>query len=195
MIKKILRKITSKLIYLFVNVPYRIKFEGLENLNDVKSACILTPNHQNILDPLFLITKVGTEATFLAKKEASKEAFGIGKIATSIYDLVLVDRENIDIKAIKEIYKRIDAGNKIVIFPEGTRNGVKKGENFKAGAVHIALKKHIPIIPVGINQDLKIFKPNLIKLGKPIYISKEQDIYEVTKNLQTEVFRLAEKQK
>ena len=55
-----------------------------------------------------------------------------------------------------------------MIFPEGTRNGMAKGVKPKNGAVVMAIKAGVPIIPVGIIGNFKPFRKITMKIGKPI---------------------------
>ena len=61
-----------------------------------------------------------------------------------------VDREGADITAIKTALSSVKAGQKLIIFPQGTR-GAAEGET-KKGAAMLAVKSRAPILPMYITE-------------------------------------------
>ena len=88
--------------------------------------------------------------------------------------------------------------NLMLIFPEGTRNGLAKGIKFKKGAAYMAIQNKVPLIPIGIKGTFKPFTKVIINIGKPIdvkeYVNDEKldprKVIELTNKLQEEVIRL-----
>ena len=73
------------------------------------------------------------------------------------------------INLFKDVEKR-----KLLVFPEGER--LKKHQDriqAKVGPLYIAAKANVPIIPVYISKNVKLFSKVDIIFGKPINISKE----------------------
>lgn len=66
----------------------------------------------------------------------------------------------------------------LLLFPEGTRNGIEKKGKLQNGAVLISLMSGgTPIVPIGI-QAKKLYKPFskvIINIGKPIDFSEYKD--------------------
>lgn len=67
----------------------------------------------------------------------------------------------------------------------------------KNGAITMAIKAGVPIIPVGINGNFKIFSKIKINIGKPMYFNEYKDkindkevITQLTENLMNEIIRL-----
>ena len=54
------------------------------------------------------------------------------------------------IKSLSEAAARIAAGTSVVIFPEGTRSRDGRLGEFKSGAMHLAIKAGVPVVPVAI---------------------------------------------
>ena len=62
-------------------------------------------------------------------------------------------------------------GDCLALFPEGTRNGLEKGEKVKDGAAFFALRSGAPVIPCGIKGGEKGNRKVTITYGKPIDFS------------------------
>ena len=157
-------KSIKKLLTMPMKLVFNAKVTGLENLPD--KPYILAGNHKNMFDVVILITNIDDEIHFMAKKELFKL-----KILRSIFSKMgsfPVDRNNVDIKAIKESFRILKSGEVLGIFPEGTRN---KTDNillpFKEGVSSIASKTKVPIVPFGIGGEFKRNKLRL-NIGEPI---------------------------
>ena len=55
------------------------------------------------------------------------------------------------LKSLDEAAKQIAAGSSVLIFPEGTRSADGLLHEFKTGAVLLAIKAGVPIVPLGFN--------------------------------------------
>ncbi len=87
-----------------------------------KSAQLLIGNHTHNLDISLMESIFDEKLYWVAKKELGD--IPIIKYMVTKSDMILIDRNNKRsiIQMIKEVKKRIDNGEKVVIFPEGTRN-------------------------------------------------------------------------
>lgn len=98
---------------------YPQKFYGLENIPE--GPAILCAPHSNVADPILISLALGrkTYVHHLAKAE-SKTMFIFGwlmKKAGSIF----VKRGERDIDSFKQCMRVLKAGEKLIVFPEGTR--------------------------------------------------------------------------
>jgi 1-acyl-sn-glycerol-3-phosphate acyltransferase len=103
---------------------------------------------------------------------------------------VFMDREDprASVRAILEGTENLKKGYCMAIYPEGTRSkGPEMGE-FKKGAMKLALKAGVPIVPVTINGTYKMFEEQNGKKTKPVQvdlvISKPIDTKNLTKEEQ-----------
>ena len=85
----------------------------------------------------------------------------------------------------------------LLIYPEGTRNGMEKGKPIKNGPMTIAIKAGVPIIPIGIKGNFKVFSKIIINIGKPMYFNEYKDkindkdvVSKLTEDLMKEIVRL-----
>ena len=171
--KKVLRGIVEGAIYIYCKIVYRLKVVGLENIPK-EGAVIFCGNHRNFLDaPLVEITCKRDDARFLAKEELTKNFFL--KLLGNVFDVILVKRNEKDLGPMKESLKTLKQGKSIALFPEGTRNGLKKGIKPKTGAAYFALNSDAVLIPVGIKGGEKPFQKATITYGKPINIDEYKD--------------------
>ena len=169
-IYRILRSIVRFFLILYCKIIYRFKVIGKENIPK-KGSVIFCGNHRNLLDaPLMEITCKRDDARFLAKEELTKNPY-LAHLA-KVFNVILVKRNDKDLGPMKESLKTLKQGGAIALFPEGTRNGLKKGIKPKTGAAYFALNSDAKVVPVGIKGGEKPFKKAIITYGKPIDIEE-----------------------
>ena len=185
-LKKIARVIVRGAIYIYCKIVHRAEIIGKENIHKNENF-IFCGNHRNYLDPPLMVATVGRHVRFMAKEELIKNPFfaflGI------VFDGIYVKRDSKDVTALKTTLKALKEGESIALFPEGTRNGIEKGEKVKAGAAFFALRTGTKDIPVGISGGLKAFQKVKIVYGEPLDLSNYKEMY---KNKETEKQALEE---
>ena len=184
--KKIGRVIVRSAIYAYCKVVHRAEIIGKENIPE-KEAFIFCGNHRNYLDPPLMVATVGRHIRFMAKEELRKNPFFA--FLGVVFDGIYVKRDSKDVTALKTTLKALKNGESIALFPEGTRNGLEKGEKAKDGAAFFALKTGTRVLPVGISGGLKKFEKVKIVYGEPLDLSKYREMY---KNKETEKEALEE---
>ena len=186
MFYKIIRVICKSAIFAYCKIVYRVKIIGTENIPKT-GAVIFCGNHKTFLDPPLLeVTCKRDDTRFLAKEELTKNKFlaFLGKV----FDAILVKRNDKDLGPMKEPLKTLKQGKCIALFPEGTRNGIKKGLKPKTGVAYFALNSDATVIPVGIKGGEKPFQKTVITYGKPLILEeykekkKEKEILEEVTN-------------
>ena len=180
------------ILHFIVLIVYRVKKVGEKNVPE-KDACIIAPNHVHALDSAAIVLTAKRQIRFMAKEELFKNAFI--KWIANVFGIFPVKRGGKDIDAIKTSLKILKNGGLLNIFPEGTRNGSKKGVKPKNGAVLIAQKAKVPIIPVGVQGKFKPFTRVKLNYGKPIYakdldIQNRQEVDNFTNSIMQEIARL-----
>ena len=191
-IEKIIRVIVRTVIRIFFVVVYRVKVIGTDNIpKDKKQPLIYCGNHRTYKDPPLIVVTAKRHVRFLAKEELKKNplfAF-LGVVFGGIY----VKRDSKDVSALKTTLKALKHGESIALFPEGTRNGIEKGEKAKDGAAFFAVRTGAKVIPVGIKGGEKPFKKMTIKYGKPMNISNrsKDELDEITDEIMKEIIELS----
>ncbi len=117
-------------------------------------------NHESILDGFILACTVWRQQYIMVKKEA----FDIplkGYFLRKVFCFP-VNRGKTDTAAIKTALKHLSDGDCLGLFPEGTRNRKGFVSEFKSGAIKLALKKRLPILPLYIGNSHNITPPDTI---------------------------------
>ena len=159
-------KICRAIATFFIKVFYRPKIKGLENLPK-EGGFMLVSNHLSMIDCVVIVTLFKQKIYFMAKKEIFDK-----KLKEKFFRWcggIPVDRENLDLKSIKECFKKLKDGEVLVVFPEGTRN--KKQEvdllPIKGGASLLAFKAGTKVVPIAMKNKFKIFRKNYLYIGEP----------------------------
>ncbi len=143
----------------------KIRVRGRENLPE--GGAVLCGNHSSFSDAVWVVIACWLDS--VPRTMAKKELFSIPVLGYVIRHMggFPVDREINDINAVKTAMRILRDGDKLVIFPEGTR--VRKGKAVKphGGAVLIANKSQVPIVPVYITKNKRFLAPIDIIFGEP----------------------------
>lgn len=185
-LKKVIRAIVRGAIYLYCKIIHRAEIIGKKDIPKDENF-IFCGNHRNYLDPPLMVATAGRHLRFMAKEDLRKNPFFA--FLGVVFDGIYVKRDSKDVTALKTTLKAIKEGESIALFPEGTRNGLEKGEKVKDGAAFFALRTNTRVIPVGISGGLKKFQKVKIVYGKPLDLSNYAEMY---KNKETEKQALEE---
>lgn len=121
-------------------------------------------NHQSNFDIPILLRYIEGTKGFIAKKELEKMPI-INKWMAAI-NCVFMDRDSMrqSAIAINQGIKFLKAGSSMVVFPEGTRSKDGVPLEFKQGALKLATKPGVPIVPVTIKGSVGIMKSGSLRI-------------------------------
>lgn len=189
-----MRKFLKGLFWLMSVIVYRIKINGKENIPE-DGAALICPNHVHALDAVLVVVHAKRRINVLAKEELFEHR--ALRWLAKIFGVYPVKQNSADLSAIKTSLKILKNKELLLIFPEGTRNGLARGVPVKNGPMTIAIKAGVPIVPVGIKGNFKAFSKVTINIGKPIYYDKYKDkindkevVSKLTEDLIKEIVRL-----
>lgn len=168
-IKRIIKWIVRGAIYIWCKIYYRAEIIGLENIPK-EGPVIFCGNHRSYLDPPLMVCTAKRDMRFLAKEELTKNPF-LNFLGWA-FSAILVKRDEKDVTAIKESLKTLKNGQCIALFPEGTRNGIEKGEKVKDGVAFFAVRSGAKVVPCGIKGGTKENRKVTITYGKPLDYSQ-----------------------
>ena len=154
----------------------RVRVEGLDQL-DANKTYIFAGNHCSQYDILAFQGYFSHDFRWIAKKEL----FRIPLFGPAMHraGYIPIDRSHgrQALKSLDEAAQRIASGSSVLIFPEGTRSSDGVLQEFKAGAVLLAIKAGVEIVPLGINGSHKVlakgaFLPHpgeiVLRIGAPM---------------------------
>lgn len=158
------------LIKILLYIPFWIIFpcfiKGKKNLP--KGKCIIVCNHKSNIDYTYLFNRIWRKQFVLAKNSLFKNKLVGGFLKKC--GGIPVNRDKVELSTIKDSLKILKNEKLLTIFPEATRNKTQDFLlPFKAGASVFSVKAGAPIVPVIIVKKPKIFCPNKMIFGKPIY--------------------------
>lgn len=159
---------------------------GKENIEKDKPY-ILCPNHISNWDPPVMVASLKRNDIYiLAKEELFVNRF-VKWLAKKVH-AIPVKRGKQDVGLLKNSVKVLKENHIVLVFPEGTRNGIAKKGKLQNGAVLMSLMSGANIIPIGMQakKNYKPFSKIIINIGKPIDFSEyknEKSNKEVLDNL------------
>lgn len=155
------------LVWPFFNFIHPSKVIGRENIP--QGGAMVCCNHTAMSDPLFLAFafQLHNQLRAMAKAELLRVpvvGWVLGKAG-----VFGVERGKSDIAAIKLAMKFLRDGEKVLLFPEGTRVRSSKGEvsQPKSGAAMLAVRCGVPILPVYVPEKKGRFKRTPVVIGTP----------------------------
>ena len=198
MIKKVIQAIIKVICYVLAKIIYRVEAEGWENVPKDEGV-LICGNHVHALDaPAFMATYGRKNVCFMAKQELFKNKFL--KFLAETYGAFPVDRDKKDTEAIRKSLAVLKEKKILAIYPEGTRNGMAKGEPIKNGAVNIAIRTGSKIVPFAVIGSFKPFTKVKYRFGEPIDFSrykenaKDKEVIDIlTKELMVKVVELRDR--
>lgn len=167
--KDIIKWIVRGAMYLWCKIYFKAEIIGLENIPK-EGAVIFCGNHRTYLDPPLMVCTAKRDMRFLAKEELAKNPF-LNFLGWA-FEAILVKRDEKDVTAIKESLKTLKNDQCIALFPEGTRNGLEKGEKLKDGVAFFAVRSGAKVVPCGIKGGTKENRKVTITYGKPLDYSQ-----------------------
>jgi len=174
----------KKMSYKFFRIFYRIAapvicffrpFDVVGKENLIKGAAMVCSNHSEMIDPFLIGISFGIDDNIhvIAKIEIFKipvVSFVLWKIG-----MIPVDRSINDIASIKMTLGFLKQNQKIVIFPEGTRTTEHDASSAKSGAVKLAERAGVPIIPVFLPRKKPFFRKSTLVFGEPYFIENQKE--------------------
>ncbi|MDP9452595.1 MAG: 1-acyl-sn-glycerol-3-phosphate acyltransferase [Actinomycetota bacterium] len=131
----------------FAALYWRLRIEGAERL-PARGAFILAPVHRSNIDPPIMSVLTRRYMRYLGKEEMWK--YGWSAWLWDALGAFPVQRDKVDREAMRRCRKALEAGEPLVVFPEGTRRAGPVVETLFHGPAHLALATGAPIYPVGI---------------------------------------------
>ncbi|HLH46786.1 MAG TPA: lysophospholipid acyltransferase family protein [Acidimicrobiales bacterium] len=148
-------------------VLWRVRVRGREHVPS-SGAFVLAPVHRSNVDTLIAGCVVRRRVRFMGKDSLWKYRWS-GRLFTSLGGFP-VHRGTPDREALRTCEAALAAGEPVVLFPEGTRQSGPVVQPLFEGAVFVAARAGVPIVPVGIGGSEGAM-PKGSRLVRPVRIS------------------------
>lgn len=190
--------LTKKLAQLVFSIFYQMEVSKDQDLPE-EGPLVILPKHQYWTDIPIVSLAFKPLLYFVAKREL----FEYPLIRDYLFLLggIPVDRKQTlrTFDSFKNLLNLLKAGEKIVIFPEGTyfREGVGIGKSRLIQMIlrlQEELKRKIPFIPVGIHYGRRVGLRRRveIRIGPPLFAEKESEAVSLTERAMEEISLLSQ---
>ncbi|MFK7737239.1 MAG: lysophospholipid acyltransferase family protein [Pirellulaceae bacterium] len=149
------RSLSKRVFYFIVRyssqvvgvLVFGLRCHGREHLPDEGSGLVVS-THQSHFDPVLVGVTFNERLNYLARRSLFKnKLFGL---LISMLDAIELDRDRSGLAGIKETMVRVRRGEKVLMFPEGTRTSTGRIAELKPGFISIARRCKAPLIPMAI---------------------------------------------
>ena len=131
-----------------LNPYWNLTISGLENI-DKKKTYVIVANHQSLAD-IVVLYKIKMQFKWVAKSGLLKVPFINAMLLLCKH--IMLRRGKFS--SIKQVYREaaqwLRSGVSVLFFPEGTRSETDEMNEFQIGAFKLAIKEHVPVLPISI---------------------------------------------
>ncbi len=178
---------------IILGLLFGIKTAGRENV--IEGGIILAANHKSNWDALAIAGTCPRQLAFMGKKELFKfKPFGFILKKIGAFP---VNRGKGDIGAVKTALTILKQEKAMIMFPEGTRMKDGRRGEAKPGVAMLATHAKVPVVPVKIDAQYKLFKKVTVTYGEPIYLDEYygekltvEKMQELSESIMDKVFAL-----
>jgi 1-acyl-sn-glycerol-3-phosphate acyltransferase len=156
---------------------FDLKVWGEKNVPRTGGVLLLA-NHQSYLDPVLVGVRLYRPIAFMAKSELFEGSKFFKWLIESLHAFP-VKQNSADVGAIKQAIAKLQEGNVLNIYPEGTRTETGEIGPIQAGVALVLKRANVPIVPVVIDGSFrawpmgrKIFHKHPIRIlyGPPLNV-------------------------
>ena len=192
------------LIKPFLALFIGLRVRGREHLPE-EGPFILVANHSSHLDTISLLSLFKLSHLRRIRPVAAADYFGRNRfvyiLTRTLFNILPIARKNItpENNPLRKMREALEAGQSLIIFPEGTRGSGQEMGEFRAGVAHLIEKiPAVPVVPAYlVNMGRSLPKGEFIpvpffceiRIGSPRILEGTRQ--EITKSLEAAVRELS----
>lgn len=165
---------------LFLRVLGGLDVQGLEHVPR-KGGLLVAPTHQSHVDPIIMGAVLPRDAWYVATEDLFSIRW-VGPLAAALRAFP-IRQDTPDLPAIRRVQALAEAGEAVVIFPEGHESPDGSLQPLQPGTVFVALRSGTPILPIAIRYSNRMmpyasWRPRragrraIVRIGPPIDLAE-----------------------
>lgn len=182
-----------------------IHVEGRERVADAEGPLVFAPNHSSHLDAPLVLTALPTpirrRTVTLAASDYFFDAWWRAAVTSLVFNAVPIERRGGGTATLP--IERLQAGDHLLIFPEGTRSRDGYTRRFRPGAAHLACEADAGLVPVAIEGSWRAMprgqawpsrgRPTVrVSFGRPLYPRPGERAVALTERLEASIATLVD---
>ncbi len=137
-------RMTSRIV---TTLLFHLRVDGRHHLRHDGGAMLLSM-HQSSMDPVLVGLMDNHFVSYLARHTLFKHP--LFAFLIRLLNAIEIDRERGGLAGLREMLKRLKNGERVLLFPEGTRTDDGQLSPLKPGFIPIARRSQVPLIPIAI---------------------------------------------
>lgn len=145
-------------------ILWRIKYHNKENIpKNLQSGLLIVANHQTYFDPFWICAPMKRKFRFMAWDKAF-DWFLVGWLIKYLGSFPVDTKRGTTKSVLRESLNALRDGATLLIFPEGARSFPDgKLQEFKTGAMRIALEAGVPVLPVTVRGANRVWSQTMTR--------------------------------
>jgi 1-acyl-sn-glycerol-3-phosphate acyltransferase len=150
------------IVFMVRLVGGKIRVEGRERIP--AGACLFVANHTSTVDAPAVVGAIPRRVAILLKESLFK--WPIAGQAFTLAGFIPVKRSERDsaIASVEKATQSLREGRSFLIYPEGTRSPDGRLQAFKKGAVVMAIKAGVPIVPIACSGAHRVMRKRSLRV-------------------------------
>ncbi len=178
---------------------------GIDRLKSVKGPVVFVANHHSHADTTLLLATLPAHLRRDLSVAAGADYFFTNKFMSTISALFIgavpIERQRLSKLSITNTVETIEAGNSLLIYPEGGRSPDGWSKEHRPGAAFVSKLAGVPIVPIYIEGTGNVLPKGkywptrsrcAVAFGSPMRLEEDEDVRLFAKRVQKRVDELAD---
>jgi 1-acyl-sn-glycerol-3-phosphate acyltransferase len=151
-----------------MTLGFSLRVQGRQNIPRT-GPVLLIANHQSYLDPPLIGVASPRHLRYLARKTLFRHWYFAALIRS--LNAVPIDQDGVGKEGLKTILRQLEAGDAVVVFPEGSRTEDGRMTELRPGILLLIKRVQAPIVPIGIAGAHAAWPPSrLLPIPAPLFL-------------------------